>query len=366
MLHRLIDSANNHVVHSWIVADPSELAALVLAPADIGRVAIQLAPVDVLLLLDDTPPTWASMLDKSASAVLLTGDQTVDGIKKFLKRVEIQTGDGAGALLIGADTGASTLTDGVRKVGRMFVPSRSNATVNPWLLFTGDTTGANTNEAWFGGATSGGHPGATHLRFATAPLPTTANATLRWQILPTGHFEPFLDNTYDMGSDTRRLRTVYGVKGNFTGPMAIGAYTLSGLPAAASHIESYATVTDGAGAPRLYYSNGTSWLKAAQKIAKVVADATTARNVGLADEGEYIRFTASGAKTCTFNNATGFSTDQEFHVTNRSTSGDLTLVGTSVTLNAPKGGTLVLEPGDTVTVKFVASNIADVMGSTKV
>lgn len=89
------------------------------------------------------------------------------------------------------------------------------------------------------------------------------------------------------------------------------------------------------------------------------------RDVTPVDEGSYIRFTGTGAKTCTFNDAAGFAAPQEYHVANRAASGNLTLVGTAVTLNAPKGGTLVLEPGDTVTVKFVDTDVADVLGSTE-
>jgi hypothetical protein len=99
--------------------------------------------------------------------------------------------------------------------------------------------------------------------------------------------------------------------------------------------------------------------------APLVTEATSGRNVTPADSGAYIRFTAAGAKTCTFDVIEGFAAPEEYHVANRGASGDLTLVGTGVTLNAPKGGSLVLEPGDTVTVKFVSGTVADVFGSTQ-
>lgn len=100
-------------------------------------------------------------------------------------------------------------------------------------------------------------------------------------------------------------------------------------------------------------------------VAVVVTVATTSHDVTPGDAGDYLRFTASGAKTAVFDGADGFAANEEYHITNRATSGDLTLSGTGITLNPPKGGTLVLEPGDTVTVKFVSSAVADVMGSTK-
>lgn len=98
----------------------------------------------------------------------------------------------------------------------------------------------------------------------------------------------------------------------------------------------------------------------------VVTEATSARTVDPStDAGKYIRYTGTGAKTCTFDDGDGFAANQEFHIANRSASGDVTLTPAgAMTLNAPKGGSLVLEPGDTVTVKMVATDEADVMGST--
>ena len=99
--------------------------------------------------------------------------------------------------------------------------------------------------------------------------------------------------------------------------------------------------------------------------APLITDATSGRDFGPSDAGSYVRFTASGSKTATFDVADGFSAPEEYHIANRSSAGNLTLIGTGVTLNAPKGGTLVLEPGDTVTVKFVDTDEADVFGSTE-
>lgn len=83
-----------------------------------------------------------------------------------------------------------------------------------------------------------------------------------------------------------------------------------------------------------------------------------------ADVNKYARYTASGAKTATFDSSEGFTAGDAFHITNRAASGNITISGTGVTFNAPKGGTLVLEPKDTVTVKFISPTEADVMGST--
>jgi len=95
--------------------------------------------------------------------------------------------------------------------------------------------------------------------------------------------------------------------------------------------------------------------------ATVVTEAGSSRAIADSDAGKYIRFTATGAKTCTF--GTGI-TKGEYHIRNAAASGNVTLTASSTTLNAPADGTLVLEPGMTVTVKFVASAEFDVFGQT--
>ncbi len=100
--------------------------------------------------------------------------------------------------------------------------------------------------------------------------------------------------------------------------------------------------------------------------AAVVTESGSSRAIDPTDAGTYIRFTGTGAKTCTFDDGDGFAADEEYHIANRAASGNLTLTEAgTMTLNPPKGGTLVLEPGDTVTVKMVDADEADVFGSTE-
>lgn len=104
---------------------------------------------------------------------------------------------------------------------------------------------------------------------------------------------------------------------------------------------------------------------ASSTAALLITETNANRDVDTTDAGSYIRFTATGAKTASFDVADGFASPQEYHIANRAASGNLTLTPTGITLNAPKGGTLVLEPGDTVTVKFIDTDEADVFGSTE-
>lgn len=100
-------------------------------------------------------------------------------------------------------------------------------------------------------------------------------------------------------------------------------------------------------------------------MAAVSPISAVSHNLVQADLGAYLRFTATGAKTLTINAAEIFTVSQEFHIANRSPSGDLVLSPIDITLNVPKAGTLTLEPGDTVTIKFLNGAEADVFGSTK-
>lgn len=112
----------------------------------------------------------------------------------------------------------------------------------------------------------------------------------------------------------------------------------------------------------------TKWVsrrigRSALSAAPLITEGGTSRNMSLSDSGCYVRFVAAGAKTANFNSVSGFSASEEYNIANRAPSGDLTLVGTGVVLGAPKAGTLVLAPGDSVTVKFLSGTSADVIGS---
>jgi hypothetical protein len=82
--------------------------------------------------------------------------------------------------------------------------------------------------------------------------------------------------------------------------------------------------------------------------------------------GSVLRFSWAGAKTLIVDSSSSHEPECIYHVSNRATSGNLTLTAAGgMTLNAPKGGTLVLEPGDTVSLHCISSTVMDVLGSTK-
>ena len=90
--------------------------------------------------------------------------------------------------------------------------------------------------------------------------------------------------------------------------------------------------------------------------APVITESGTNRNISNADAGAYIRFTNTGAKTATF--GTGITTtDAEFNLRNAAASGDLTITPSSTTINGPT----IIAPGETATVKLVATATFDVI-----
>ncbi len=89
------------------------------------------------------------------------------------------------------------------------------------------------------------------------------------------------------------------------------------------------------------------------------------RDVTPDDTRKYLRFEASGDKTANFDSADNFVGGEEVTIANRSTTGALALVGSGITLNPFRGGTLTLAPGDTVHLKAINAAVIDLMyGST--
>lgn len=94
---------------------------------------------------------------------------------------------------------------------------------------------------------------------------------------------------------------------------------------------------------------------------------TATHDIEAGNVGKYHRFTYVGTKTCTYRPEAdeALPANGEWHIRNAASS-DLTLVaGSGVTLNPAAGGSLVVPPGGTVTVKRVATNVFDVIGVTK-
>lgn len=111
---------------------------------------------------------------------------------------------------------------------------------------------------------------------------------------------------------------------------------------------------------------GAGNLIAAAAPAPVFNESTSARALGLADAGAYIRFTNAAASTVTVaaQSSVAWVADTEVHI-RRAGAGNLNLAaGAGVTLNAPSGGTLIMTDRMSVTLKRVAENEWDVIGQT--
>lgn len=100
----------------------------------------------------------------------------------------------------------------------------------------------------------------------------------------------------------------------------------------------------------------------------VVQDmANAAHNLLAADASKYLRFTyAAGAKTLTVqpNSTEALPANGEWHIRNSAANNLTIATGVGVTINPPTGGTLVLQPQMTVTLKRVAADTFDLIGQT--
>lgn len=97
-----------------------------------------------------------------------------------------------------------------------------------------------------------------------------------------------------------------------------------------------------------------------------VVPVAASRSLGLNDLGEYLRSTSATAVSLTVppQATVAWPDNAEIHL-RVAGAGAVTLVaGAGVTLNAPSGGTLVLNQRMSVTLKLVASNEWDVVGQT--
>lgn len=66
--------------------------------------------------------------------------QGINGLKTIKNQLKVQSGSGDGALFIGANVNSTTLSNGVRKVARVNMPTHEDITL-PMTIISGDTTG---------------------------------------------------------------------------------------------------------------------------------------------------------------------------------------------------------------------------------
>ncbi len=116
-----------------------------------------------------------------------------------------------------------------------------------------------------------------------------------------------------------------------------------------------------------YRYDGSGWASQAfgggggGLVSAVGAIASTAYDAVDGDATKYLRFTATTAKTATFNTTLAAS---EWHLRNVGANNLTIIAGSGATVTAPYGGSLVLAPGMTATVKKVSSTAFDVFGQT--
>jgi hypothetical protein len=94
----------------------------------------------------------------------------------------------------------------------------------------------------------------------------------------------------------------------------------------------------------------------------VIDQSSTAYTLGVVDVGNYLRLTNAGSAAITLPASLGHG-NEEIHMRATSGSGIYTITeATSVTINIPTSGTLVVLPRGTVTLKRISNNVWDLFG----
>jgi len=210
---------------------------------------------------------------------------------------------------------------------------------------------------------------------------TAAGSDTQIQFNDGGAFGGDADLTYNKTTNTLAVPTV--ATGTITGPDSV---TGVGIAVGADADARSMSLTPGEAAPNFVSGmsvfdmlhTGNTKTIAGQSIngsgnvvlsdsdvpATVGTITGTTKTLALTDRGVWQDWTATGAKTLTVDTTAGAATG-EYHVFNAAASGDLTIAASGVTITPPKGGTLVLEPGDYATLKRVGTNLFRLVGSTK-
>lgn len=98
----------------------------------------------------------------------------------------LQNGQGAGALLIGGDVNATTLTANVRHLSSLVMPSWDAGAINTFI-FRGDITSATSSDLYIGGEAGGTQYAMSGLHFVTGATSTTTGGTESLTVTSAGN-----------------------------------------------------------------------------------------------------------------------------------------------------------------------------------
>lgn len=176
-------------------------------------------------LVTPSYPLLASDGSSSAPSYAFSSESTLgfyrssSGVITSTGRMTIQSGSGVYGLLLGADFGASTLTNNTTKEGLLAVPNYANG--SPGALAIMMQNGAASNDLYIGGGASGA-TSANTINFYTGAAISTTTGTSVGSINSSG--------LWNIGA-TGATSTFHNVKGNL---VVAGSSGLSIQPTAAS------------------------------------------------------------------------------------------------------------------------------------
>ena len=156
----------------------------------------------------DKATVESKIADAVAGVVHLDNAETISGAKTFTQPIKIQNGAGTGSLIVGGDVNAGTVTNGVRKLARIAVPTYNNKDLMATLLgFDSNGDDALHIKNRFYDAISFG--GQTKITNATSPM------SLGFCVAKTRNGTAASDKIYTLEMDSTEAR--FNVQPNYNG-----------------------------------------------------------------------------------------------------------------------------------------------------
>lgn len=143
------------------------------------------------------------------------GAETVTGSKTLTDVLHVQIGTPSPGMIAGADVFGTGITQNVRKLFRMALPSYNATATLPHIILSASTDGAPaTTYVELGGAAGGatGVSAMSEIRFVTASSYGAVGGDARWGINANTLF-PYPDNLYDIGAASNRPKQFWAGNG---------------------------------------------------------------------------------------------------------------------------------------------------------
>lgn len=162
---------------------------------------------------------WAAIVPAAkaddGAVVHKFGAETVTGSKTLTDVLRVQIGTPSPGMIVGADVFGTGITQNVRKLFRMALPSYNATATLPHIILSANTDGTPAATYVELGGAAGGATGVSamsEIRFVTSSSYGAVGGDARWGINANTLF-PYADNLYDIGSASNRPKQFWAGNG---------------------------------------------------------------------------------------------------------------------------------------------------------